>query len=110
MIAARKKLSRRQRRNRIAAAIVLLLVAAIPLASSVRSRRDHRMFRDFADVAKPGWQVQWSDDALAYQLVQTGTPRSAGDYLLPNAAALSGFTSSYGEVSWQYAPQWTYNP
>jgi hypothetical protein len=109
LMIARKKLGRRQLRNRIGAtAAVLLLMTAVLLATLTRSRRASFASRDSTDLAKPAWQVQSSDDALAYQLVQTTTPRSAEDYLLPNAAALTGFTSAYSDESWQYDPRWTY--
>ncbi|MBV8053701.1 MAG: hypothetical protein JO071_00500 [Deltaproteobacteria bacterium] len=105
LMVARKKLRRRHLRNRIATvAAALLLAAAIPLAALVHSQRNSLAIRGSFATAKLGWQEQSADDALAYQLALAATPRSAGDYLLPNVAALTGFASAYNEASWQYDP------
>lgn len=101
LLIARRKLRRRRLRNRIAAiTTVLLLIAAIPLATLTRSRHNNLSSRDSTDIA--GGQVQWSDEALAYQLEQNRAPRSAGDYLLPNAATLTEFTPADTDLSRQY--------
>lgn len=110
LVAARKKLRRRQLRNRVALAVTgLLLAAAIPLATLVHTRRDDLASRESSAIAKMRWQEPSADDALADEMAQNATPQSAGDYLLPNAAALTGFASAYSDASWQYDPTWTSN-
>lgn len=107
LLTARQTARRRRLRNLIAAAAVLLIVSSIPFAVLTRPRQTLTL-RDTGDAAKQGWQLRWNDDALAYQLAQGTDPRSAGDYLLPNAGALIGLSSGYGEASWQYDPPWSY--
>jgi len=110
LLTARQKVRRRRLANHIAAAVAVLLVAsAIPLAELMRGSRATLTSRDTANTAKREWQQGWNDEALAYQLAQSADPRSAGDYLLPNAAALIGFTFMYSEASRQYDLRWTYN-
>jgi hypothetical protein len=109
LVAAREKLRRRQLRKRVAlAATGLLLAAIIPLAALRHTHRDNLASRESA-TAKMGWQESSADETLAYEMAQNATSRSAGDYLLPNAAALTGFTSAYGDASWQYDPTWASN-
>jgi hypothetical protein len=99
---AHKKLRRRQLRNRVAAALAFVaLIAALPLATFLRSGPDSLASLNSTAAATRALD-QSSDEALAYQLAQTMSPRSAGDYLLPNAAALKGFDSAYSEASWEY--------
>jgi hypothetical protein len=107
LLTARQKARRRRLRNRIAAAAAVLLIVSSILLAVLTRPRETLTFRDTGDVAKRGWQVRWNEDALAYQLAQGTDPRSAGDYLLPNAGALIGLSSGYSEASWQYDPPWS---
>jgi hypothetical protein len=108
MLVARKQARRRRLRKRmVTIAGVLLLVSVIPFARLIGTRGASIV--DYATrpqssaiTSHPGWQVQWNDDDLtAYELAKTTAPRSAGDYLLPNAAALAELTSAYSEASRQ---------
>ena len=95
---ARRKLDRRRIRNRIAGiCAVALLIAAMPLVNIVRQRKANVAADGVADVAFG----QWRQDALAYQLAQVMSPRSAGDCLLPDASAVARFDSAYNNVVWQ---------
>jgi hypothetical protein len=106
LLIAQKKL-RRQRLSRIgASAALLLLMAAIPFATLMHSGPDRVASDDSIEVAQEGWHLQ-SNDALAYELAQTTSPRPPGDYLLPNVAGLTELTSVYSEAYWQYDPNWT---
>jgi hypothetical protein len=105
---AHKKLERRRRKRIVAVAALVSVMAAIPLLGLMRSRLEGLGTSDPPGLASERWPPS-SDDALAYQVAQTVSPRSAGDYLLPNANALAEFSSTYSEASWQYDSQWTYS-
>lgn len=103
VLIAQKKLRHRRSRNTIAITAAALLLASLPPVVS-RMLAGHRssVARDSAPAAQPGWQSQWNEEALeAYRLAASSAPRSAGDYLLPNAAALTSVSSAYDQSSWQ---------
>ena len=55
-----------------------------------------------APAPQQGWQLQWNEQALeAYRLAVSTAPRSPGDYLLPNAAALTRVSLADDESFWQ---------
>jgi hypothetical protein len=68
----------------------------------MRAGHDIVKARISAPAAQPGWQSPWDEEALeAYRLAAGTAPRSAGDYLLPNAATLTRVNSAYAESFWQ---------
>lgn len=78
-------------------AVLLLLAVAVPRL--LPSRAPH-------PVARPAADSLAVDQVAALRLDQAANPRAVGDYLLPNAAALTQFGSTYGDASWNYDPSW----
>lgn len=103
VVIAQQKLRRRRLRNRIALTVgMLLLASAPPLVALMHAGHKILAVHDSVPAAQPGWQSEWNEDDLdAYRLAASTAPRSAGDYLLPNAAALTRISSRNDETFWQ---------
>ena len=109
IIKARAEQRKRQTRRHITAAGVcaLLMASAIPISSFMQSRRINLASREAPALVHSEQQELSMDEAGAYQIAQETEPEEIGDYLMPNAAALTDFVSAYTDASWHYDPGWS---
>jgi hypothetical protein len=108
IVTARSERRKRQTRRHIVAAGVcaVLMVSAIPIAGFMRSTHSDLASREASALAQSGPQDQSLEEANVDQIAQATKPDEIDDYLIPNTAALTEFTSAYTGASWHYDQWW----
>src|SRR5262245_14013266 len=104
---ARLQQRRRVTRWRVAAACAAVALVAVPFFGAVLHGPESPIDRESKVLLPTGWPQESIEAAGEYQIAQ-GTPsREVGDYLMPDAAPLREFASSYTDASWQYDSSWS---
>jgi hypothetical protein len=109
IIKARAVQRHRQIAGRIVAGMTVMLLAfAIPLANRISSRNGN-FFADHsrASATLASYRQSDDDETDALTLADAVSPDAVGDYLMPNTSALTQFTATYSDASWDYGSDWT---